>query len=165
MVSAKRYIKVEKKAFVARRRNGMKQNTHNKISVKSFVIIFDVLESIRSEIDMDKGVWAESSKIKAPRLSEIYRLLNAYKEGVFNTTKIGRALTSTKLTALIEGMMKHTNSKRLIKKLLEQLNMSDDLDVQLQIAYTICNLRNKEKLLKHLKNFLDMTSEEPYNTE
>ncbi len=143
----------------------MKQNTHNKISVKSFVIIFDVLESIRSEIDMDKGVWAESSKIKAPRLSEIYRLLNAYKEGVFNTTKIGRALTSTKLTALIEGMMKHTNSKRLIKKLLEQLNMSDDLDVQLQIAYTICNLRNKEKLLKHLKNFLDMTSEEPYNTE
>lgn len=129
-------------------------DTH--ISVKSFVNIFDVLESMRSDIDLDKGDWAELSELKAPRLSEIYRLVNAYKDGVFDQTKIGRALTASKLTSLIEGMMKRTGKQKIIQKLIKKLNETDDLDSKLQIYFTICNLIDKEKLLKSFATFVDI---------
>lgn len=129
-------------------------DTH--ISVKSFVNIFDVLESMRSDLDLDKGDWAELSELKAPRLSEIYRLVNAYKDGVFDQTKIGRALTASKLTSLIEGMMKRTGKQKIIQKLIKKLNETDDLDSKLQIYFTICNLIDKEKLLKSFATFVDI---------
>lgn len=130
-------------------------DTH--ISVRSFVDIFDVLESMRSDIELDKCEWAALSELKAPRLSEIYKLVNAYKEGVFDQTKIGRALTASKLTSLIEGMMKQTGKQKLIQRLTKKLNETDDIDSKLQIYFTICNLIDKEKLLKSFATFVDIT--------
>lgn len=56
-------------------------------------------------------------------------------------------------------MQHDKKTNKIIKRLKLKMENAKTIDEELQITFTICNLIDQEKLLKHLDNFIDLCIE------